>query len=47
MLLVIIRIFKKYRAEFKGLANSTQVYSNYKIFEYFIIIKTLFIKQAC
>jgi hypothetical protein len=45
-LLVIIWAFEEYRAELEGLANPTQVYSDYKALEYFITTKNLSARQA-
>jgi cellobiose-specific phosphotransferase system component IIA len=45
-LLAIMRAFKEYRAELEGLANPTQVYSNYKALKYFITTKNLSTRQA-
>jgi hypothetical protein len=46
-LLVIMRVFKEYKAKLEGLANPIQVYSNHKALEYFITTKNLSTKQAC
>jgi hypothetical protein len=46
-LLAIIRAFEEYRAKLEGLANPTQVYSDYKALEYFITTKNLSARQAC
>ena len=42
-LLVIIKVFKEWQAKLKGLqrSNKFSIYINYKILEYFIIIKKL------
>jgi hypothetical protein len=45
-LLVIVRVFEEYRAELEGLANPTQVYSDYKALEYFMTTKNLSARQA-
>jgi hypothetical protein len=45
-LLAIIWAFKEYWAKLKELANPTQVYSNYKVLEYFITTKNLSTRQA-
>jgi hypothetical protein len=41
-----MQAFKEYRAELKGLANPTQVYSDHKALEYFMTTKNLSAKQA-
>jgi hypothetical protein len=41
-----MRAFKEYKAELEGLANPTQVYSNYKVLKYFITTKNLSARQA-
>jgi hypothetical protein len=45
-LLAIVQAFEEYRAELEGLANPTQVYSDYKALEYFMTTKNLSARQA-
>jgi hypothetical protein len=45
-LLAIIQAFEEYRAELKGLANPTQVYSDHKVLKYFMTTKNLSTRQA-
>ena len=40
-LLIIVKLFKEWRAEFAGTPYKIRVYSDYKAFEYFISNKEL------